>query len=37
LAAALTDEIIGIEDQKMFHLPGDVSVERARLSPDRFL
>jgi glycine/D-amino acid oxidase-like deaminating enzyme len=37
LAAAMTDEIVGRDHQKMYHLPGDISVERARLSPDRFL
>ncbi len=37
LATAMTDEIVGRDHQKMYHLPGDMSVERARLSPDRFL
>ena len=37
LATALTDEIVGINQAEMFHLPGDISVERAQLSPDRFL
>ena len=37
LATALTDEILGINQAEMFHLPGDVSVERVQLSPDRFL
>jgi len=37
LATALTDEIKGIDRTETFRLPGDVSVERARLSPDRFI
>lgn len=37
LATALADEILGTNQAEMFHLPGDVSVERAQLSPDRFL
>ena len=37
LATAVTDEIFGHDHQKMYHLPGDIFVERARLSPDRFL
>ena len=37
LATALKDEIKGIDDTEMFRLPGNVSVERAQLSPDRFL
>ncbi len=37
LATALTDEIKGIDRTEMFRLPGDVSVEQSRLSPDRFL
>ncbi|KAL7548421.1 hypothetical protein ACHAWF_011709 [Thalassiosira exigua] len=36
LAQALHDDASGNKTQDVYHLPGDVTVERASLSPDRF-
>lgn len=37
LAQAMADKIVGRSCQTMYDLPGGISVERARLSPERFL
>ena len=37
VAQALCDKIQGIEDQVTYKLPGDITIDRAPLSPDRFL
>mmetsp|Transcript_16380 Transcript_16380/g.34275 ORF Transcript_16380/g.34275 Transcript_16380/m.34275 type:complete len:669 (-) Transcript_16380:97-2103(-) len=37
VAQALCDKITGVEDRKTFELPGGIVVDRARLSPDRFV
>ena len=37
LAQAMTDDVVGRDRQATYDLPGGISVERARLSPDRFL
>ncbi|KAL7461204.1 hypothetical protein ACHAXS_001626 [Conticribra weissflogii] len=37
VAQALCDKITGSRDKKTFELPGGIVVDRARLSPDRFI
>lgn len=37
LAQALCDDMAGKEKSTKYQLPGDVTVDRAKLSPDRFM